>query len=696
MHAPCPRIHLFRSRLVQVLVLLPTLLATAAAHAERAHKHTHPLTPREQAAQIVNRFSFGATPGMIDAVAAEGWQQWFDTQLHPDSIPDTALDQRLAQLPSLAMTPAQIAVNFPDGQVIRRISAGKAEMPADPKLAGVYQVMLARYQARQAKQRAAAAEVAGSAKPANAASPSAAPTSPTSVLTPDQADAQERVAGAPRAAQLAGPLLSMPPASRLNTVLAMPVADRMVLTRSLREPLRSQMLHGVPPRDRELFEEMAGGYGANGVAARELEQAKVLHAILGQRQLQEVMTDFWVNHFNIDLGKKGDEINYAGQFEREAIRPYALGKFRDLLLATAESPAMMIYLDNLTSIGPDSPAAQRQRGNGATRGLNENYGREVMELHTVGVNGGYSQADVTALAAILTGWGVDQPQAGGPFRFAPQRHEPGPKQWMGHSVQAGGEQEGINALTYLADQPATARHISYELAQRFVADTPSPAIVDRMVAAWQQSDGDIATVLTAMVHSPEFFSRDVFHNKVKSPLEFVASAMRAADVSPSNPGVLVATLKAMGEEPYRCLPPPGYSNDGSSWMNSGALVDRLNFALALGDGQLGGMRLNGPVLVADAVLDPPLETRFGASAGPHPALLTMTSRTSADPTELGQERALALMEHSLLGGDVSSATGKVIEQQLEKQYPEGAESDPSAELDAMAAMVLGSPGFQMH
>ena len=724
-------------------LLTSPLLAQSALPAHRSHgniahargtpvRAEAPLSPEEQAAQVVDRFTFGATPGMVQAVAAQGWEQWFSTQLQPGSIPNPALDKRLQNYPSLAMPPSALAVEFPDGQVIRRIAEGKLAMPADPQLAGAYQVMLARYQEKQEKDRAAASVAASPAAPAGTqgqppqggsqnglqAQPQQAqaqnPAQNQQARQPaqnqpqqqnqaqqsqnqaqqqaqQQIDATQKAAEQARAAILAGSILTMPAPARLNAVLALPVLDRMALTRGLKEPLRTQMLAGVSPHDRELLTMMGGGYGGNGVAAAEMEQAKVLRAVISQRQLQEVMTDFWVNHFNIDLGKSGDEILYANQFEQQAIRPHALGKFRDLLLATAESPAMMIYLDNHTSIGPDSPAAGRQK-KAARGGLNENYGREVMELHTVGVDGGYTQADVTALANILTGWTVQQPQQGGPFAFEPHRHEPGTKQWLGHSVKENGQQEGIEALNYLASAPATARHISFELAQRFVADTPPPALVDRMVAAWTASDGDIAQVLQAMVHSPEFFARANYRNKVKTPLEFVASALRATDTDPANPGVLTNQLRAMGEPLYRCLPPTGYPNTGDRWMNSAALVDRLNFALNLSEGKLGGMHLDAPLLVTTGLMAQPEET----SPAPRAHAVSLTTQESQGRVDSGDDRALALLEHALVSGEVSSQTNSVIHAQLAQRDASADAAAPTAALDAMVAMILGSPEFQVH
>jgi uncharacterized protein (DUF1800 family) len=680
--------HALRRIALFTLACTPLLGGIADAAAARSHVMHPPaathryasLTKREQTLQILDRFTFGPTPGMVQAVSAEGWQQWFAQQLDPASIPDPVLDKQLAQYPSLRMTPAQLAVQFPDGQVIRRIAAGKGAMPADPRLAGAYAVMLARYQQREAMDKAdAAIPVQGG--PAVSAR--------ASDQMPDQRAAQ-KAQEQQRAGQLAGAILALPPGRRLDAVLALPVPDRVALTRGLAGPMRNDMLQGVSPRDRELWEMMAGGSGANGVPAKEMQEAKILRAILSQRQLQEVMTDFWMNHFNIDLGKSGDEILYANQFEQQVVRPRALGKFRDLLLATAQSPAMMIYLDNVTSVGPDSPAALRQDRTGHALGLNENYGREVMELHTIGVNGGYTQTDVTTLSKILTGWTIDRPQQGGPFVFNPRRHEPGTQVWMGHSIADNGQQGGIEALTYLADSPATARHISTELAQRFVSDTPPPALVHRMVAAWESSDGDIATVLRAMVHSPEFFSRANFRDKVKSPLEFVASAMRATDTPPANPPALVSAVQRMGEPLYRCLPPTGYPVTGAPWMNSGALIDRLNFALALADGSLGGMRLNAPLLVATGVMDAP--TAPGGKTR-NVALMTTGPNPAASP---GEDRSLALMERALVAGEMSPQTNQVIQQQLAARDTAADEENPSAALDAMAAMILGSPEFQMH
>ena len=268
----------------------------------------------------------------------------------------------------------------------------------------------------------------------------------------------------------------------MSTLIQLPVADRIAFTTYVAGDQKNLLLSQFNPREREIFNGMAAQHRLHLPVVNELSQAKMLRAILSERQLQEVMTDFWFNHFNINIGKDSDQW-YTTSYERDAIRRHALGKFRDLLLATATSPAMMVYLDNWQSIGPDSIAngvnpanPNSKKGN---RGLNENYGREVMELHTLGVDGGYTQADVTALSAILTGWTVDRPNQGGPFTFDPKKHEPGPKQWLGHTIAATelgaprpdsgtwvstnaqvAMNEGVEALTILAASPKTAHFIS--------------------------------------------------------------------------------------------------------------------------------------------------------------------------------------------------------------------------------------------
>jgi uncharacterized protein (DUF1800 family) len=322
----------------------------------------------------------------------------------------------------------------------------------------------------------------------------------------------------------------------------------------------------------------------------ELAQARMLRAVESTRQLQEVLADFWLNHFNVFVGK-GQVRQFLTEYDRDAIRPHVLGRFRDLLGAVAHSPAMLFYLDNWQSSAP----AQRERQllrRGAplapartqTRGINENYARELMELHTLGVDGGYTQADVVALARILTGWTIDRPRQGGSFVFRPALHDTGTKTLLGVTFRNEGEQEGERALDLLAEHPATAHHIAFELAQRFVADAPPAALVDRAAKTFRATKGDIREVMRTILTSPEFFADDVRRAKVKTPLEFVASAVRATGATIASAQPLVAAMQNLGMPLFGCQPPTGYATTADAWINTGALLNRMNFAVQLVSG----------------------------------------------------------------------------------------------------------------
>jgi uncharacterized protein (DUF1800 family) len=291
----------------------------------------------------------------------------------------------------------------------------------------------------------------------------------------------------------------------------------------------------------------------------ELIAQRLTRDIYSSAQLQEVMTDFWLNHFNVYLRKNEQMPYYLVSYERDTIRPRSLGKFEDLLEAVAHSPAMLVYLDNAESIGPDSLAAVRAEVASGRRpgpqgkvheGLNENYARELMELHTLGVNGGYTQADVTQVARVLTGWTVDRPLVGGEFTFNPNRHEPGTKKVLGSKIKENGEMEGRELLHMLATRPATAQFISRKLAMRFVSDDPPQSLVDRMAKSYLSSGGDIALVLKTLFHSPEFWSTAAYRAKVKTPLEFVVSAVRASNANIDSFLPLMNNLRQMGMPVY--------------------------------------------------------------------------------------------------------------------------------------------------
>jgi uncharacterized protein (DUF1800 family) len=363
----------------------------------------------------------------------------------------------------------------------------------------------------------------------------------------------------------------------------------------------------------------------------ELSEQKILRAVYSDRQLQEVLTDFWFNHFNVDA-RKGPARFMLTAYERDAIRPHVLGRFRDLLEATARSPAMLFYLDNWMSSDPAGPhtgrrsqSGDRVRANGSAdrrvrtppaprpragsgdatlpepatvrspqqrAGLNENYGRELLELHTLGVDGGYTQQDVTEVARAFTGWTIDRPRLGGGFRFAPALHDDGRKVVLGHVIEAGGgEQDGEAVLDILARHPATARFISTKLARRFVQDAPPDSLIDRMTATFQESDGDLRAVMTTLLTSAEFMSPEVERAKVKTPFEFVVSALRATNADIRNARPLARAVQDLGMPLYQCQPPTGYKDVANAWVNTGALVNRMNVALQLASQQMPGTHI---------------------------------------------------------------------------------------------------------
>jgi len=320
-----------------------------------------------------------------------------------------------------------------------------------------------------------------------------------------------------------------------------------------------------------------------GVILDELLTAKVIRAVHAQNQLQEVLVDFWFNHFNVYI-QDGFARYSTAAYEREAIRPHALGKFRDLLGATAAHPAMLYFLDNYLS------RATVTVGGRVVRGLNENYGRELLELHTVGVDAGYTQEHVIDAARCFTGWGIDNLGTSGRFAYRPAVHDTGAKSVFGLSLPAGGgKDDGDKLLDYLASHPKTAAFIAKKLTQRFVSDDPPPRAVDRAAAAFQSSGGDIREVVRAILGSAEFWAEAFGAGKPKTPLELVASGLRAADAQVSNGRAVAASLQNMGMPLYSCVPPTGYSNRGADWINPSSQLYRMNFALDLAAGAIAGV-----------------------------------------------------------------------------------------------------------
>jgi uncharacterized protein (DUF1800 family) len=342
----------------------------------------------------------------------------------------------------------------------------------------------------------------------------------------------------------------------------------------------------------------------------ELSAQKIVRAVYSDRQLEEVLTDFWFNHFNVYAGKGLTRV-FITEYQREAIRPHVLGRFRDLLGATAKSPAMLFYLDNARSADPrfakdvESRLGRRGRGSQAEQlrkniptGINENYARELMELHTLGVDGGYTQQDVVNVARAFTGWTIAGPRKAdaGRFLFNPRMHDPGEKLVLGHRIKAGGGiEDGEQVLDILASHPSTATFISTALARRFVADTPPASVVDRAAAVFRQTGGDLRAVTRAILTSPEFFAPGSYRAKVKTPFDFVVSALRATGADIRQPVPLERTMRELGMPLYFCQPPTGYKDTAEAWVNTGALINRMNFAVALAANTFRGVVVSDPL-----------------------------------------------------------------------------------------------------
>src|SRR5579859_2564390 len=530
-----------------LLGLVVLLSAVALVAGDKSSKSKRPATSSAAPMQMdddkrivhtLNRFTFGVRPGDVERVRAMGLDKWFDEQLHPEKIDDSAVESRLAPFRTLKMSTKEMVENFPPPQVLKAIENGRMSMPRDPAKKAVYESRMAAYQQRQQNKEDKAA--AGNTAVADPETP-AAKAQPATITKSvgDQKDApQDMSAGnesAPTAEQRkqqkqredamyadldTDRLLKLPPDDRYKAIMKMPVDERLDLAKTYKGPRAMQLVDDMKPEQRETVEAMIQPQAVLG----ELAEAKLLRAIYSDRQLDEVMTDFWFNHFNVFIGK-GPDRYMINAYEREVIRPHALGKFKDILAATAKSPAMLFYLDNWQSVGPNSELAlygpQRRMGRrgrfarprpqqakNRPSGLNENYAREIMELHTLGVDGGYTQKDVTELAKVLTGWSIEQPQMGGSFRFNERAHEPGTKYVLGHKIKQHGEKEGEEMLEILAHHPSTAKFISRKLAMRFVSDNPPQSLINRMAETFEKKDGDIREVLRTMFRSPEFWAAD--------------------------------------------------------------------------------------------------------------------------------------------------------------------------------------------
>jgi uncharacterized protein (DUF1800 family) len=631
---------------------VPSLSATPAAAKDKKPKQDPalknlPITELsvdEAIFHALNRLAYGPRPGDAERVRQMGLAKWIDQQLNPNSMDDKALEARLEDYATLKMTSAKLMEEYPQPKPAEKEAAKRAQAQLE--------------QEQQKRSDAAAAIVAKDMKatldPKETTATETNPPSP--VATADGGDAN-----------LPSPMKQDP---GLENHGAKGAGKRDVLGSDPNNVPRAIAEDSKRPQR----------------VVAELAMSKVTRAIYSERQLQQVMDDFWFNHLNVFAGK-GEDRYYLTSYERDVIQPHTLGKFKDLLTASAKSPAMLFYLDNFLSADPR--AAQRQaaeramrqqaryRGFGRPmppgqqkkqneRGLNENYGRELMELHTLGVDGGYTQKDVTEVARCFTGWTIEKPREHPEFKFDDRLHDPDPKYVLGKKIHAGGMKDGDEVIDLLVHAATTARFISTKLARRFVSDTPPPALVDRMAKTFTESDGDIKAVMHTMIYSPEFWSREAYRAKIKTPFELVVSAVRALGTDVDMPQPLVGWVGRIGEPLYQCQPPTGYADKADAWVNTGALLNRLNFSLALAGNKMRGSRTDVSALLG--------------------------VESSAD-AKAALERAVQVF----LGGQAAPTTVETLEKQLDSpQVVQAKLDDPVKQVDLgiVAGLVLGAPEFQ--
>jgi uncharacterized protein (DUF1800 family) len=602
------------------------------------------LTADEAVLHALNRLAYGPRPGDLERVRQMGLAKWIEQQLNPNSMDDRALDARVADYPTLRLSTAKLIDEYPQPKQAEKLAEKQAQ---------------ARVQQNQSRSDGGAAVI--------------------------EKDMQPPAGRAANSDTPAATSVSAPQPSSENPNTPAPMKQQSQGNAATNGAGRRDFLGGGDPNN--VPRAIADDSKKPQRIVAELSMAKVTRAIYSERQLQQVMDDFWFNHFNVFAGK-GEDRYYLTSYERDVIQPHALGKFKDLVTSTAKSPAMLFYLDNFLSADPRAAERQamqramRQARNGRPwpprapgnpqqakkneRGLNENYGRELMELHTLGVDGGYTQKDVTEVARCFTGWTIEKPRQYADFRFDDKLHDPDPKIVLGKKIHAGGMKDGEQVIDLLVHHPSTAKFISTKLARRFVSDNPPPALVSRMADTFQTSDGDIKAVLHTMIWSPEFWSRETYRAKIKTPFELVVSAVRALGSDVDTPMPLVQWVGRIGEPLYQCQPPTGYSDKADTWVNTGALLNRLNYSLALAGNKMRGARTDVTSLL-----------------GVEP---------SADP-KAALDRAVQVF----LGGQAGPTTVETLEKQLDNPQVLQAKLDDARKqvnLGVVAGLVLGAPEFQ--
>jgi len=602
---------------------------------------------------LLNRFTYGPRPGDVERIRQMGPRKWLLQQLQPGMIDDSALDQRLTAYPAMKLPLDDLIVRYPDNAVIRKEMKGKGGAPGGMAERAIYADRMAKY--RKTREKKAGREM-------------------------DDKSNDDKVSDMDA-------LLADSPQSRFKFLCSLSDDEFRGLRNDLTNDQRQRLLDGFTPQQRE---QVAAFSNPRQVVTAEVEQTKLLRDIYSERQLNEVMTDFWLNHFNVYMGKSQEAPYYIADYEKNVVRPRAMGYFEDLLDATAESPAMLNYLDNSESIGPHSVAAQQSDDdNKKAAGLNENYAREVMELHTVGVNGGYTQHDVTELAKVFTGWTIENQnsrQVRAVFDF--QKHEGGTKIVLDVRIKDNGEKEGMQMLHILATNPHTAHFISQKLAVRFVSDDPPPTLVNRMADAFLKSNGNIRVVLATMIGSKEFWADSAFHSKVKTPQDYIVSAIRASGAEVESAGALDSALTQLGMPLFGHQTPDGYSMRAEAWNSTAALIARLNFAFALSSNRINGVSVN-----------------WDAMLGHDAATMTPTQKESMLEAKLLHIPVAPRTRQTILkaisgNADQDQSTLKLLVTRYQPKDPltfastntEASPLDPQAAL--AAGFLIGSPEFQ--
>ena len=633
-----------------------------------------PLSRDEQILQMLNRFTYGPRPGDMERVRAEGLSKWLSDQLNPQRIDDSALDQRLSDYPAMKLPINRLLEQYPNNAMIRAQMAGRVGVPSGPGERAIYNAQKERY--KDVKAGKDGKDVA-------------------------KTDDPDPLPAEPQA------ILAMEPPARFTLLSKLSAPQLRMLRQQLPAEQRQNLLDGFTPRQVETLAALAS---PQAVVVSELTQTKLLRSIFSERQLQEVMVDFWLNHFNVYIRKNQEAPYLITGYERDTIRPHALGSFEQLLVATAMSPAMLSYLDNASSVGPHSSsvlpdmtsygyAAMMRRPKAAASGLNENYARELMELHTLGVNGGYTQKDVTEVARVFTGWTLGRNFDGGQpthAQFDPSKHEPGDKMVLGVKIRQNGSGEGMQVLHMLATSPQTAHFISTKLAVRFVSDDPPPAMIDRMTARFLATHGDIRQVLLAMITSPEFFTRDTFRAKVKTPQDYVISAVRASGADVATAGALTVAISDLGMPLYGMQTPNGYSMRADPWNSTASLVARMNFALALSTNRVAGVHTDWPAVLAPASGTPlatlPVEAKDKLVED---KILHVQVSDRTREAILSQMNADPEQQKASLNQISRQATGKrdaLSAMQSGHTAATGGQLDPQTAL--AAGLIFGSPEFQ--